>query len=166
MKIDLSETAGKTLGELLIEMRTAGIKDTIFVGSQSGYFLIGTLDEVIDRINSISDGYKVMYESRFAELRKKLEDLINSVHRGKKEPLDRYANRLETVARLLKVCYTALPAAKKRMDTFVNMADRSINDFYYKEYDPGIAIIIDGFETGDYWTSEEWNAVRHDEVTS
>lgn len=55
---------------------------------------------------------------------------------------------------LHSVC-KSFPKDKKHSDTFIPFSDREIKD-EYQRIDGGTALIVDGYEAGNYWLPEEY----------
>ena len=69
-----------------------------------------------------------------------------------------YSKRLGGIANRIAHEEDVIQTLYKRVSTFKDMENRKIKDIYEKilPEEPGIAIIIEGFDVGKYWTLAEY----------
>ena len=159
MEDKMQTLIGKTLDEVLKIAENSEV--TMYVGSASSYFCIGTAREVDSKIDEISDRYLRFFTKVYENNKAEMESFPNQAKKltsKKVDDLDVLADELSLLSEKIKATSKANRKAMKRLETFKPMRERLIRDAYVKEYESGIALILNGVEVGKYWSKDEWDA--------
>lgn len=89
-----------------------------------------------------------------------LELVFEEIMTDKKRQIDKYKHRLWNVKTVGEYEINKWTAARDRLEreirTDIPYLDREVVTTYDKEVDPGLAIFIEGTETGSFWLREEF----------
>lgn len=120
------------------------IPGDMYIGADegSGFFFIGDLEEYEKEIDNTSRKIKARLDLHCKIREEELGTLLAQTNR------DRYL--LEAIENA-KRRYNTLC---KWRDEFINFREREVKEVYKKNI--GTAIIVKGYEVGQYWTKEEW----------
>lgn len=158
-----TEFIGKHLDFVLNYLHEMKPNTILYIGSQSAYFLIGTPEECLNLIDSVSEEYFEFFKNNATIAKKRLSEILPKIKNIEKAAVSGKNNLMEFAQKLNHLAVMEIQAVKdvscavKNVDLFTPMRGREIKDAYIKEVDPGIAIIIDGYERGKYWFKSEWD---------
>ena len=138
----------------------------LYIGSRTSFFFIGTKDETKDFIkieNSYYNTFKSNYHQNLvsiANIEKEIESLNIKIG------IETHEKKLKTLNEFLRVNESELNQRKlmleffkKAIETFKPFKKRKIIYIFNKVTMPdemGIAIKIEGYESGKYWTYQEY----------
>ncbi len=152
----MSESYRRPLNKVLKTLKDEGCRENLFIGSGCGFFLIGTVEECIAKVDNISEYYRLQYRDGYNSIKEGIAKACKEAVYEDGQDLLKYADRLMTAANRIKSLVASAALAQKKYETFIPMGRRTVRDMYRKEVDNGIAIILPGMETGNYWTLDEW----------
>lgn len=119
--------------------------ETVFIGARTNYIFVGKPKEFLKDAESYDEDY-------LKQLRKLISnriDELNSVESDTKLPPEQREYMINSLNRRIE-------RWRRAMKNRIPFLDRPIIDQYEKTYEEGLAIIIKGTETGDYWTQDEF----------
>lgn len=127
----------------------------LFIGAASAFFFIGTPAEWFEQADDVSKMYRAKLERtlatnelKYSEAKKTFEAVLKNtsdidVIITEAEPAVRAKNNRD---RAKMVLYACPPFGK-----------REVTESYSKKAERGLAVIVEGRETGLYWTKDEWD---------
>ncbi len=155
-KKNIEEAIGKRILEVV---ESWDGDDMFYVGSKSGFLFIGTKGELIDGLHKVSDQFKNLYRDEYEKSKAFLtKEIYKPIKPKEGETLKMYSKRLGGIANRIAHEEDVIQTLYKRVSTFKDMENRKIKDIYEKilPEEPGIAIIIEGFDVGKYWSLAEY----------
>lgn len=153
---DLEVFKGKKLDRTVSKLPP---QETLYIGSASGFFFIGTVTEFERKIDGITDRYRESFRKTAISHENRLHGMTHECLKKKDdENAFEFAQRLIDLGEAIKREIKTADKARKRNAEFTDIRDRKVSDIYEKGIYHGIAIIVDGAENGGYWTKEEWES--------
>lgn len=145
----------------------------IHIGSGSGYFFIGTKEEYKFEIDRISEEYRKRIEDKMTASaialneRKLFNPKIDVLPPTSTDEIGGYIKALLDFERDLKNKiskeiadvkhnYETYHSSKKELESWIDFKDREVTDVYDRISGDGVAVIIKGCETGNYWDRKEF----------
>jgi hypothetical protein len=151
----------KRQGQILDDyVKTLKDDDVFFIGSASGWFFIGNKSSYEEMIDQISENYDKLFIRSDEYHTKKRAELLKDAENFKRkdeESDSEFADRMASLGKALATEINAQKTARMKRREFKPIRGREIKETYCKDVEAGIAIAIDGHESGGYWTTDEWN---------
>jgi len=129
----------------------------LHIGAYSSFILIGNRETYEKYIDKLSAKFQKQIEYDEHEFRFQLERAKRMKVKALESGDAYFINITET---RLKECEAKYAAVKARYDLTTvtpNLRDRRVIDVF-KRFDTGYGIKIDGWESGQFWTLDEWRA--------
>lgn len=152
----MADVVGKTLDNALGIIKREDPDMILHVGSSSGYFVIGTPDEVRKELRTLSSKFREKYFNDYNKIMlwfaSKAEDAIWD---REEHPLV-YAERIARISKAIMAREQSISRTVKFYTEFEELETRKVVKFYARFSEPGMALIVTGYETGLFWTRDEY----------
>lgn len=142
------------------QLELFGNNELLHIGSQSGFFFIGTKSEFEKDCAGIEEYYKDLFKRSQASAQSKLVDAQALAIKTSKQGTDwrGYAHKLEAYGARLREALDVYEDASRKVNEFTPFLDREVYDVYVNiSIDGGKDIILYGDEVGKYWLKNEYN---------
>lgn len=126
------------------------------VGSQSGFFYVGTVEQFRYNINKIDSKCREYQERLFKTAEKNLKSARNN--KPNPDECDDYDSELEAWEKKIVRLQKLVKKHEGRLRRYVPLIKRNVNDsgMCLPESDPEVyRVVIDGYEVGAFWTLSE-----------
>lgn len=157
------DVTGKKLGAALSLLKRKDKETIFYLGSSSGYLVIGTAKEIDKVIDSISSSWGERYSAEYNRIMSAFLPLAEDAIWDRFEDPLQYADKLVEIGNKVKAKSKVFRRVIDLYKGFRPMRDRPIAKCYELTRAPGIALIIPGSEIGPYWTKEEWDTAQEEE---
>ena len=121
------------------------------IGSDTGFFFVGSKTEYYRDIDQISQDYLQTAHKKLKEHLKRIKNLNEDL----RKPVVDFAQTKTTQGKIR----TAVEKAQYNenyISTFEPITDRKVLEIYERLQEDGICIIVTGAENGKYWSREEY----------
>lgn len=145
----------------------------ICLGGSSSYFWFGTVKRTLLELKLISDREKRKIEEsrnryaekvRFCERRIHDAELIMKKEKSRSKIME-MKKYIELNGNMINQINMSIEELDVALNTWINIADREVIETFGRDYDKEVtAVIISGFERGNYWCLEEWKRSGYDVV--
>lgn len=155
--------------KLLEALEMLRVDNVIKIGSNSGYFYVGKLGDLhLEELDAKCKGYAIQ---RLTNARVSLDTTIKNAptpgsfakfriqrYDATGIDMDGWNARLEDFFKQVNANLKAINTAQERLEGYVSILDREVKDMKKSipTVDNGVVlIVIEGYEDGAYWTTDE-----------
>lgn len=150
---------GRTVAQMVEDIGSASPDTVFYIGSKSGFFFIGTMDEYKADVDKLSKQIHQYYEDLQIKAKNRLKTNVGKSYKINKGELnEKFADRLAMVAKQIKEDLATIDNATRILDTWRDIPKRKVKSADKKDplIDPeGIILLVDGHE-GGVWFREEY----------
>lgn len=150
---------GRTVAQMVEDIGSASPDTVFYIGSKSGFFFIGTMDEYKADVDKLSKQIHQYYEDLQIKAQERLRKNTGESYKiNKGESHEKFANRLAMVAKQIKEDLATIDNTTRILDTWRDIPVRKVKSADKKDplLDPkGIMLMVDGPE-GGVWFKEEY----------
>lgn len=141
--------------------------ERLYIGSKSGFFFIGTKTEFMKSCEKLEkklfNNFKTVLKNAKVNLKlieKTIIEVESDLEKAKK-PADKkqLEKDLSDLNKRLHLKKVSIQYNERAIETFKPLLEREIIYIFNKTTMPdelGIAIKLEGYESGKYWTYQEW----------
>lgn len=138
------------LAELVTKLLNEHPEDDIYLGSKSGFFFVGKPQELLSQMQDLSFKFQDYFTDCYNEADRMIIKLLNECPADDKKLYRSWkwvlAKNLETSCRYEDI-----------LERFKHLANRQVRDFRYRQdRKEGRIIVVEGDETGRFWTKDEY----------
>lgn len=137
---------GMPLSEALYIIMVEEPEAVVHLGSMSGYLAINPAEDVLREVNHLSG--RVLREFEQVK-RDTYQMVVDAVNRSTRQNRDQKLFNDNTKRILIKMA-----TAENKLRSFVPIGCRQVRACY-RLINGGIVVVVDGDETGEYWTQDE-----------
>ena len=150
---------GRTVAQMIEDIGSVSPDTVFYIGSKSGFFFIGTMDEYKADVDKLSKQIHQYYEDLQVKAKSRLKANVGKSYKINKGELnEKFANRLAMVAKQIKEDLATIDNTTHILDTWRDIPVRKVKSADKKDplIDPkGIILLVDGPE-GGVWFKEEY----------
>lgn len=123
----------------------------IYIGSDTGFFFIGSKAEYYRDIERISQDYLQTAHKKLKEHLKRIKKLNEDL----KKPVVDFA-QTKTIQGKIRTAVEKAQYNESYISSFEPITDRKVVEIYNRLQGDGICVIVTGAENGKYWSVEEY----------
>ena len=125
--------------------------EVIRIGSDTGFFFVGSKAEYYRDIDQISQDYLQTAHKKLKEHLKRIKKLNEDL----KKPVVDFA-QTKTIQGKIRTAVEKAQYNESYISSFEPIPDRKVLEIYKRLQGDGICIIVTGDENGKYWSAEEY----------
>lgn len=123
----------------------------IHIGSDTGFFFVGSKAEYYRDIDQISKDYLQTAHKKLKEHLKRIKKLNEDL----KKPVVDFA-QTKTIQGKIRTAVEKAQYNENYISTFEPITDRKVVEIYNRLQGGGICVVVTGAENGKYWSVEEY----------
>lgn len=145
------------LGELLDKKKIVKDDDIVAIGAEHGssYIYIGRAGDR-GMIEKCFERYRKKMESKLKRDEEYLRSVMSNMSKKSFDSLTDF-RKVALEAEIIGKAYNAYLRTKTYVDEYQPVTERYVVDRYMKNNGAELAIIVKGYELGDFWTKEEFD---------
>lgn len=125
--------------------------EVIHIGSNTGFFFVGSKAEYCRDIDQIPQDYLQTAHKKLKEHLKRIKNLNEDL----RKPVVDFA-QTKTVQGKIRTAVEKAQYNESYISSFEPIPDRKVIEIYKRLQGDGISVIVTGAENGKYWSAEEY----------